>query len=114
MRILLAILITVSCFGCNSKDTCSYQKPIDIKDGLHVSTLEAHKLDTAIFDKINQDICNGKYGNIHSLLVIENNELIIEQYYNGWERDRLHFLASTTKSFNSILIGIAIDQGKIN
>jgi CubicO group peptidase (beta-lactamase class C family) len=46
--------------------------------------------------------------------MIENNELVIEQYYNGWDRDRLHFLASTTKSFNSILIGIAIDQGKIN
>lgn len=64
MRILLAILITASCLGCNSKDNCSCQKPIDVNDGLHVSTLEAHKLDTAIFDKINQDICNGKYENI--------------------------------------------------
>lgn len=114
MRILLTILITVSCFGCNSKDNCFYQQPSDINDGLLVSTLEAHKLDTAIFYKINQDICNGKYGNIHSLLVMENDELVIEQYYNGWQRDRLHFLASATKSFNSILIGIAIDQGKIN
>lgn len=109
----MAILITASCLGCSTKDNCTYQKPMDINDGLHVSTLEAHKLDTAIFDKINQDICSGKYGNIHSLLVIENDELVIEQYYNGWERDRLHFLASTTKSFNAILIGIAIDQGKI-
>jgi CubicO group peptidase (beta-lactamase class C family) len=114
MKNLLALLITVSCIGCNLKDNCSYQKPIDINDGLHVSTLEKNNLNKVVFDKINLDICNGKYGNIHSLLVIENNELVIEQYYNGWERDRLHFLASTTKSFNSILIGIAIDQGKIN
>jgi CubicO group peptidase (beta-lactamase class C family) len=113
MRILLAILITVSCIGCNTKDNCSYQKPIDINDGLQVSTLEAHKLNTVIFDKINQEICDGKYGNIHSLLVIENNSLVIEQYYNGWKRDKLHFLASNTKSVTSFLIGKAIEQGKI-
>lgn len=114
MKKLLAILITISLIGCNSKDNCSYQEPIDLKDGLHVSTLGRNNLNEVVFDKINQDICDGKYGNIHSLLVIENNELVIEQYYNGWERDRLHFLASTTKSFNSILTGIAIDQGKIS
>ncbi len=95
------------------KNDCSYQKPIDIKDGLKVSTLDADKLDTAIFNKLNQDICNGKYGNIHSLLVIENNNLVIEQYYNNWENDRLHILASNTKSFNSLLIGVAIEHGYI-
>jgi hypothetical protein len=73
MKKLLAILITISCIGCSSKDNCSFHKPIDINDGLHVSTLEAHKLDTVTFNKINQEICNGNYGNIHSLLVIENN-----------------------------------------
>lgn len=99
--------------ACNTKNSCSYQKPIDTNDGLNVSTLEEHKLDTKVFDAVNQDIYNGKYGNIHSLLVIENNDLVIEQYYNGWKEDQLHFLASSTKSFNSFLIGVAIDQGYI-
>jgi CubicO group peptidase (beta-lactamase class C family) len=85
-----------------------------MNDGLNVSTLEKHNLDKSVFDRINQDICNGKYGNIHSLLVIVNNDLVIEQYYNDWKRAQLHFLVSNTKSFNSILIGIAIEQGKIS
>jgi len=84
-----------------------------MNDGLHVSTLEKHNLDTATFNRINQDICSGMYGNIHSLLVIDNNELVIEQYYNRWKKGDLHFLASNTKSFNAILIGIAIEQGMI-
>jgi CubicO group peptidase (beta-lactamase class C family) len=113
MKILLTILITIGCIGCNLKDNCSYQKPIDINDGLQVSTLEKNNLNKAVFDIINQDICTGKYGNIHSLLVIENNKLVIEQYYNGWKRDRLHFLASNTKSVTSFLIGKAIELGKI-
>ncbi|WP_320017810.1 serine hydrolase [Labilibaculum manganireducens] len=113
MKNLIGVLIILSFIGCNTKNDCSYQKPIDINDGLKVSTLDSSKLDTAIFNKLNQDICNGKYGNIHSLLVIENNNLVIEQYYNNWENGRLHILASNTKSFNSLLIGVAIEQGCI-
>jgi CubicO group peptidase (beta-lactamase class C family) len=113
MKKLVGVLIILSFIGCNTKTDCSYQKPIDRNDGLNVSTLKEHKLDTVVFNKINQDICNGKYGNIHSLLVIENNDLVIEQYYNGWDKDRLHFLASNTKSFNSLLIGVAIEKGFI-
>lgn len=110
---LLVLFLAITIIGCNSKKDCSYENPIDINDGLNVSTLEEHKLDTTIFNKINQDICNGNYGNIHSLIVIENNELVVEQYYNGWEKENLHFLASNTKSFNSLLIGVAIEQGYI-
>jgi CubicO group peptidase (beta-lactamase class C family) len=113
MKKISGILILLGLMGCSTKNNCSYQKPIDTNDGLNVSTLEEHKLDTQVFNAFNQDICKGRYGNIHSLLVIEKNDLIIEQYYNGWERDELHFLASNTKSFNSLLIGIAIDQGYI-
>jgi len=113
MKKIIGVLIILGFIGCNTKKDCSYQKPIAINDGLNVSTLEEHKLDTVVFNKLNQDICNGKYGNIHSLLVIENNDLVIEQYYNGWTKERLHFLASNTKSFNSLLIGVAIEQGYI-
>jgi CubicO group peptidase (beta-lactamase class C family) len=113
MKRLLVIFLAITIIGCNSKNDCSYEKPIEINDELNVSTLDEHKLDTVVFKKINQDICDGNYGNIHSLLVIENNELVIEQYYNDWDRKDLHFLASNTKSFNSLLIGVAIEQGYI-
>ena len=113
MKKIITIIILLSFIACNNKDDCVYEKPVDINDGLQVSTLKKHNLDTTVFMKVNQDICSGKYGNIHSLLVIENNELVIEQYYNNWDKNELHFLASNTKSFNSILIGIAIEQGLI-
>ncbi len=113
MKKIIGIFIILGFIGCNTKNDCSYQKPIDINDGLNVSTLEEQNLDTNAFIKVNHEICDGKYGNIHSLLVIVNNKLVIEQYYNGWEKDKLHMLASNTKSFNSILIGVAIEQGYI-
>ena len=113
MNKLIVFIVVFNLIGCNSKNDCSYQKPIDINDGLSVSTLEEQGLDTNAFIKVNKDICSGKYGNIHSLLVIVDNKLVVEQYYNGWKKDRLHILASNTKSFNSFLIGVAIEQGSI-
>lgn len=113
MKKIISILIILGFIGCNSKNDCSYQKPIDINDGLQVSTLKEQNLDTNAFIKANKDICNGKYGNIHSLLVIVNSKLVIEQYYNGWKKDRLHMLASNTKSFNSLLVGVAIEKAYI-
>jgi CubicO group peptidase (beta-lactamase class C family) len=99
--------------GCNSPKDCSYQIPVDLGDGLVVSSLEESKLDEHAFARINHDICEGTYGNIHSLLIIQDGKLVVEQYYHDWDGERLHFLASTTKSFNAIFIGMAIEQGKI-
>ncbi|MGE4290478.1 MAG: serine hydrolase domain-containing protein [Salinivirgaceae bacterium] len=99
--------------ACNNYDECTYVRPIDKNDGLKVSTLDAHNLNRDAFEKVNSDICDGVYGNLHSVLVIHKNELVVEQYYNGWDAHQIHFLASTTKSFSAILTGIAIEQGKI-
>ncbi|MCY1635221.1 serine hydrolase domain-containing protein [Marinifilum sp. D737] len=113
MKNLIAILIVLVFASCNVENDPSYKKPMDMNDGLHVSTLESHQLDTMVFNSINKDICEGKYGNMHSLLVMVDNDLVIEQYYNGWKRDKLHFLASNTKSVTSLLLCKAIEQGKI-
>ena len=110
---LIGILIILSFVACNTKSDCYYKVPIETNDGLNISTLEEHNFDIDAFEKVSSDICNGKYGNIHSLLLIHNNDLIIEQYYNGWKSNDLHILASTTKSFSSILTGIAIEKGQI-
>ena len=44
--------------------------------------------------------------------------MIFDEYYptdeNNYEKGGLHTLQSVTKSFASMAIGIAIDQGKIN
>ncbi len=41
-------------------------------------------------------------------------EVILENYFSGYERDDIHPVYSVTKSVTSALVGIAIKQGKIN
>lgn len=48
--------------------------------------------------------------NIHSLLVIKNNHLVLDASFYPFNNTYLHDLASVTKSIVSLLVGIAIDK----
>jgi len=71
-------------------------------------------LDEAILDELVNKIEDGDYGNIHSLIIIHNDSLALEEYFMEWNRHMLHDSASVTKSFTSAAIGIAIEAGYIS
>ena len=45
-----------------------------------------------------------------ALIVIQKDQIVYEKYYNGYERDSIVTSFSAAKSFNSALIGAAIDR----
>ncbi len=51
--------------------------------------------------------------NIHHLTIIRNNQTVLDADVYPYTSQYLHDLASVTKSFTSLLIGIAIDKGFI-
>lgn len=56
-------------------------------------------------------IRRGDYKNIHAILLAKDGLLILEEYFQGYTRDKPHLLRSATKSIGSVLVGIAIDHG---
>jgi len=46
--------------------------------------------------------------------VIQDGTVLYESYYNGTQRDSMVSSFSVAKSFDSALIGIAIDEGFIS
>jgi CubicO group peptidase (beta-lactamase class C family) len=49
-----------------------------------------------------------------AFLIIKDDQLIYENYFNGYERDSINTSFSVAKSFVSALVGIAIDEGLID
>jgi CubicO group peptidase (beta-lactamase class C family) len=49
--------------------------------------------------------------NIHSLMIIRNDDVILDAYFYPYDGETVHGLASVTKSVITTLIGIAADQG---
>ena len=48
-----------------------------------------------------------------AFLVIHNNKLLYERYFDGYDETSIHTSFSMAKSFASALVGIAIDEGHI-
>ena len=91
-----------------------YQVPRALGDGWPVGSAEDEGLDLATLRVLLDSLYLDAYWFMHSLLIVRNGTLVLEEYFNGFTRDSLNHLQSTTKSFTSTLIGIAIDRGLIS
>lgn len=90
----------------------SYQKPEQLNDGIQTASISAEGVDLVSIIRLMKEIINQKYGRIESLLILKNNKLIVEEYYYGYNRTRLHKIRSCTKSITSLLLGIALERHK--
>lgn len=87
--------------------------PERLGDGWETSTASAEGIDAWRIARLLDHMAEGGYEFMHALLVVRHGRLVIEEYFGGFGRDSLQHLQSTTKSFTSALIGIAIDRGAI-
>lgn len=67
----------------------------------------------ALLGQLKDSVLNNHYPKIHSLLIAQGKDLLMEEYYGGFSRDSLHDSRSSFKSVTSLLVGIAIDKGFI-
>jgi CubicO group peptidase (beta-lactamase class C family) len=129
--ILLVSILSLLFVGCQSAPSIqyAYQPPENINDGLDIGTLDEVNIDSDLIKKAVSEICSGKYGEVHSMLIFRDDKLVLEEYFQGhkyqwdapnhhgelvsWDRSMLHEIHSDTKSITSTCIGIAIDKGFI-
>jgi CubicO group peptidase (beta-lactamase class C family) len=97
----------------SKKHLYHYQQPQKFKDGLKTGNLDHTGLDKTLLSQMINDIVEGKYPNVHSVLIIKDGKLVFEEYFYEHHKNKLHELRSATKSFISALTGIAMDQGFI-
>ena len=97
----------------------TYEVPPVTGDGWETADISSVGLDADLLLMMLYKIKENVYPNIHSVLIVKDDKLVMEEYFGGknsagaiidFDKDTLHELHSVTKSFNSALIGIAIDQ----
>jgi CubicO group peptidase (beta-lactamase class C family) len=102
----------------------SYSVPPAQDDGWNCGAPEDVGLDGARLSRFLTRIAQGEFGDIHSFLLARHGTLVVEEYFARQGRghgpfiasvfrDRVHHLASTTKTVTSALMGVAIAQGSI-
>ncbi|HYF29509.1 MAG TPA: serine hydrolase [Chitinophagaceae bacterium] len=88
----------------------SGQPPGKLVHGWEVSK---ERYDTALIRALKTEIGKDTYKQINSIIVIRNGKLLIEEYFNGAERNQRHNPRSVGKTFASAALGIAIKEGHI-
>jgi CubicO group peptidase (beta-lactamase class C family) len=96
-----------------SQPEYTYRIPESFDSGWAVASLEDEGVEKEKITDLIRDIRKEKFRNIHSVLLVKNGKLILEEYFHGYNRETLHEIRSATKSIGSVLTGIAIDRGFI-
>ncbi len=76
-------------------------------------TLSDAAYDTTIIRRLNRKIAQNYFKNITSIIIIKENKLLIEEYFNGANRNTLHDTRSVGKTLASTITGIAMGEGYI-
>lgn len=87
-----------------------YDKPSESPDHHSSSSLDDAGIDSVrIYDLMNK-ILSGQIPDIHSILILKDNKLVLEEYFYGYSADKMHRVHSVTKSITSALFGIALQK----
>lgn len=90
-----------------------YAVPEQRDDGWATASLHEVGIEEAPITQMVEGILAREFPNIHSILLVKDGKLVLEEYFYGYDRERLHELHSVSKSVTALLIGIAVDKGLI-
>jgi len=134
---ILPIFLLIMLFSCKTGDNpqpqtpepYSYYPPEQTGDGWETASLQEVGMDDTLITGLVNNIRNQVYTEVHAVVIVKDGKLVFEEYFGGhdfgmganfhgrfvqFNRDTPHNTHSTTKSFVSALVGIAIDHGFIN
>ncbi len=62
---------------------------------------------------LEQQVKNGDYGSVSSILIMDQGDIIYEGYFGGAGKSSLHNTRSVTKTMTGMAVGAAVDEGLI-
>jgi len=93
-----------------------YRRPPKLNDGWDTARARATGMDEAVLQQLIRrlsglDPTAGRAPLIHSLLVAHHGKLVLEEYFHGFGRDQPHDTRSASKTFVSVMLGAAMQDG---
>ena len=121
---LLAALLAL-CLPASAQDTKVCGAPVALNDGWTIASQAEVGLDAERLCQLDAFIAQWPKANVHAVVVVRNGKLVMERYFAGEDErwgDKLgrvtygpevkHDLRSISKSVTSLLVGIALSEGK--
>ena len=92
--------------SCEQKGSSyNFLQPADRADGWEIEDLSEVGINPAKLGSMMNDIEDGGYENLHSILMVKNGKLVFEEYFQGYGWYTKQSVASVTKSVISAMVG---------
>jgi CubicO group peptidase (beta-lactamase class C family) len=88
--------------------------PADAAPALPVAQPADVGIDAAQLQRMLAELPGDAEHGLRSLLVMRRGQLVLEQYWNGYDRQAQQDLRSATKSITALLVGIAIERAVLS
>jgi CubicO group peptidase (beta-lactamase class C family) len=93
-----------------------YRPPLARDDGWPTGTLEEAGIDRAAMETLIQGIVDMPMDSVdtpqvHGVLIARHGRLVLEEYFHGEHRDKLHETRSAAKSLTATMVGAAMHEG---
>lgn len=110
MKVQIIRIATLLCLLLSWPLFCQYEytRPPELGDGWKTADLNEYAA-TERFKLLFDKLADADH-QLHSMLLIKDQKIILEEYFNGYEPSKQHDLRSVTKSIRSLLTGIALEQ----
>ena len=122
---ILTVLLLVLAFSAEAHDTANCGAPAALDDGWSIATPAEAGFDPARLCALDALLETWPTRNIHSVVVVRRGKLVMERYFKGpderwgeslgvvqYAPELLHDVRSISKSATSLLVGIALGEGK--
>jgi len=92
---IVALVATLLVFAGNVKDSVpanhvkpyQYTVPEATNDGWETAHVSSENIDAELLKTLFDRVINETYKNIHSVLLIKNDKLVVEEYFQTWHGD---------------------------
>lgn len=110
VKLNLFVILLLLTIGVSS--SCHEKKKTKVKD---TANLPRTEVSARLNDSITHLLSEAKADtmDIHSIMVVQDGNVIFEKWINGGNANKPHILNSVSKTLTSIAIGMAIEEGKI-
>lgn len=85
---------------------------VDVTGVWPTATPESQGLDSGVLAEMLEHV-RARQLPLHSVLIVRHGRLVLDATLHPFEPGQLHDIASATKSVTSVLIGIALDKGRL-
>lgn len=87
--------------------------PLQLDDGWPSAAPGASGIDPGPISDMVRAVVEGELAYTHSVLIARHGRLVVEEYFYGFDRETLHDMRSASKTITSTLVGLAVQDGRI-